>query len=146
MFPEYEYDEEIEQEFEDIEQDDSRNSVIVEFDFKIGEFSLIDGSLKLISGKAKLEQWINKVLATEKGENEIEPSYGVEIKKVIFSGYPKMYIKAEVCRIIEEVLLENEEILGVSDFNFTRTGKNTILSFTIETIYGDIEREVSLYV
>lgn len=145
MFPEFEFDEEIEQEIEEVEEEKEIKKVVAEFDFEKGEFSLEKGGLKLISGKERLEQWIRKVISTEKGENEIEPLYGLGLKKIIFSDYPKLYIKAEICRIIEETLCENEEILGVVDFEFIRTGINSVLSFVVETIYGNIEREVTLH-
>lgn len=84
-----------------------------------------------------LEQTIYKVLSTEKYIYPIYSfSYGIELESLI--GKDSDYVKIELKRRIEECLLEDERIEGVSDFEFTQDGDCLYCSFNVVSIYGEI--------
>lgn len=145
VFPEYDFDEEIndESELEEEIAEESHGDSI-KFDFEKGDFVLEDGQPVVITGAEALLQWIEKILDTRQGRYEIEPDYGTNTKSILFSGNPKPYIKAEICRDIEECLMQHEAITEVDDFEFT-DGIDASVSFTITSIYGPLEKEVALH-
>jgi hypothetical protein len=90
-------------------------------------------------------QAIYLILNIERYEYEIYPwGYGVELYDLI--GQPKDYAIPEIKRRISEALLVDDRITGVSDFSFTWGRGSVATSFTVNTIYGDIEsqREVTI--
>ena len=69
-------------------------------------------------------------------------NYGVELKELI--GRPKEYALPEIKRCITEALLQDDRITAVDGFEF-ETGKKTVhVTFTVHTIFGDIESEVEI--
>lgn len=90
-----------------------------------------------ISKLEALEQAIYKVLSTEKYEYPIYSfSYGIELESLV--GKDPDYVKIELKRRIEECLLEDERIEGVTDFEFTQEGDCLYCSFNVLSIYGEI--------
>ena len=84
-----------------------------------------------------LEQTIYKVLSTEKYTYPIYSfDYGIELESLI--GKDPNYVKIELKRRIEECLLEDERIEGVSDFEFTQDGDCLYCSFNVVSIYGEV--------
>ena len=145
VFPEYDFDEEINDESE-LEEEivEESHGDSIKFDFEKGDFVLEDGKPVVITGAEALLQWIEKILNTRQWRYEIEPDYGTNTKGILFSGNPKPYIKAEICRDIEECLMQHEAITEVDDFEFT-DGIDASVSFTIASIYGPLEKEVALH-
>lgn len=145
FFPEYDFDEEINDESElEEESIEESHGDSIKFDFEEGDFVLEDGRPVVITGAEALLQWIEKILSTRQGRYEIEPDYGTNTKSILFSGNPKPYTKAEICRDIEECLMQHEAITEVDDFEFT-DGIDASVSFTITSIYGPMEKEVALH-
>lgn len=146
IFPEFDYDEEINDEAEDVEEEEREHGgQVMKIDFEHGDIALEDGRPVLIDGAEAYLQWVEKILKTKRGACEIEYEYGTDTKRILFAGNPKPYTKAEICRDIEETLLQHEATEDVGDFEFENDGINAVLSFTITSVYGEMRKEVALH-
>lgn len=96
-----------------------------------------------IDGVEAIRQYIYKVLSIERvsyliygtpdGEN-----YGVELERFIGKSYS--FVRSDIERTISDALLQDERIFGVSDFNIGNPiGDTLTVSFTVSTLFGDIE-------
>ncbi len=91
-----------------------------------------------------LKQAIYKILNTEKFEYPIYSfDYGIEFNSLI--GKDPTYVKLELIRRIRECLLEDERISSVDSFEFTGSGDEIYCTFTVTSIYGEMQitREVN---
>ncbi len=87
-----------------------------------------------------LKQAIYKVLSTERYEYPIYGfSYGIAWKELIGAEQP--FIRAEMKRMIEEALLEDDRILEVDGFDFEFSEDICHCTFEVHSIYGEIEIE-----
>lgn len=146
IFPEFDYDEEINDEAEEEDEEEKEHGgQVMKIDFETGEIVMEDGRPVMIDGAGALLQWIEKILSTKRGANEIEYEYGTDIKRILFAGNPKPFTRAEICRDIEETLMQHEDIEDVDDFEFENEGINAVLSFTITSVYGEMRKEVALH-
>lgn len=86
-------------------------------------------------------QVIYKILNTERYQYIIYSwNYGIEL--VDLFGEPVTYVCPELQRRIEEALIQDERITSVDNFEFDISEKRTIkVTFTVHTIYGDIDTE-----
>lgn len=83
-------------------------------------------------------QAIYLILSTERYAYLIYSwNYGVEFKDLI--GQPKDYVMSEVKRRITEALLQDDRINDVDGWEFETTKKAVVVTFTVHTIYGDVE-------
>lgn len=83
-------------------------------------------------------QAIYLVLSVERYQYPIYSyNYGVELEDLI--GQPKDYVMSEVKRRITEALTQDDRINSVDSWEFDTTKKAVIVSFTVHTIYGDVE-------
>lgn len=93
-----------------------------------------------------MEQAVYKILDTQRYEHVIyDWNYGFEVSDLF--GKPKPYVYSELKRRIREALLDDDRIIGVDNFVFTSPKRDVVsVSFTVHTIFGDIEtaKEVSL--
>lgn len=64
-------------------------------------------------------------------------NYGVELADLI--GQPKDYVMSEAKRRITEALMQDDRIESVDEWAFETTKKSVIVTFTVHTIFGDIE-------
>lgn len=84
-----------------------------------------------------LKQAIYKVLCTEQYEYPIYSfDYGISLDNLI--GKDLAYVSIELERRITEGLMEDERILSVNQFTFETTGDELICSFTVKSIYGEL--------
>jgi len=98
-----------------------------------------------ISGIDAATQAAILILAAERYEHIIYSyRYGTEIVGLI--GRSTEYACSELKRRITEALTQDDRINNVYDFNFSREKKAVNVSFTISTIFGeiDMERKVEL--
>lgn len=98
-----------------------------------------------VDGLESLKQAIYKVLATEQYEYPIYSfKYGIAWKELI--GEERPYVRAEMKRMIQEVLLLDDRILEVDGFDFEFKEDICQCTFNVSSIYGDveIEKEVSV--
>ncbi len=63
--------------------------------------------------------------------------YGVELVDLI--GQPMDYVMSEVKRRITEALTQDDRINSVDGWEFETTKNTVTVTFTVHTIYGDIE-------
>ena len=84
-----------------------------------------------------MEQAIYLILQTERYESIIYNwYYGVEFDTLI--GKSRELITSELERRIREALTEDDRINRISDFEIEFTSDKAIVSFTVDTIFGDI--------
>ncbi|MCH5192177.1 MAG: DUF2634 domain-containing protein [Oscillospiraceae bacterium] len=83
-------------------------------------------------------QAIYLILSVERYQYPIYSyNYGVELEDII--GQPKDYVMSEVKRRITEALTQDDRINSVDGWEFETTKKAVIATFTVHTIYGDVE-------
>lgn len=98
-----------------------------------------------VDGIESIQQAIYLILSSERYQHIIYSwDYGVELLDLI--GKPMSYVTAELPRRIEEALIQDNRISGVTDFTFTKN-KNTLLTtFTVVTEAGNISTELEVAV
>lgn len=102
----------------------------------------LDLDQKRIYGKVDdyeaCKQAILKILLTERFENVIySENYGVELKRYI--GEDIDFIKSDIERSIKEALLIDDRVNEIIEFKIDEIDNDLILlSFTVNTIYGDV--------
>lgn len=86
-------------------------------------------------------QVIYKILNTERYQHVIYSwDYGIELLDLY--GEPLSYVCPELQRRIEEALIQDDRITSVDNFEFDVSEKRTVkTTFTVHTIYGDIQAE-----
>ncbi len=92
-------------------------------------------------GLDAMKQVIYKILNTERYQNIIYSwNYGIELLDLY--GEPTSYVLPEIQRRITEALVQDDRINSVDSFEFDITEKRTVkVSFTVHTIYGNIQEE-----
>ena len=115
------------------------------FDFKQGEFVMSGGNISVLTAISALRLWIDKTIRTQFGRYSIYngKNYGANIEDlVIGKSYGFDFVESELKREIETALLRHEDILGMDKFSVVK--KDTVLevSFTLKTVYGNIDKEV----
>lgn len=91
-----------------------------------------------------VKQSIFKILNTERYEYLIYSwNYGIELKDLF--GQPPMLVCPELERRVKEALLQDDRITTVDEFEFD-TSQNGVVSvtFTVHTIFGDVEEEMAV--
>lgn len=88
-----------------------------------------------------MHQVIYKILNTERYQYIIYSwDYGIELLDLY--GEHITYVCPELQRRIEEALLQDDRINAVDNFEFDTSKKGTVkVTFTVQTIFGDIEEE-----
>lgn len=97
------------------------------------------GRIKGMTDKADaVLQAVYLILSVERYQYPIYSyNYGVELADLI--GQPKDYVMSEVKRRITEALLQDDRIESVDGWTFEPAEKAVLVTFTVHTIYGDIE-------
>ena len=95
-------------------------------------------------GKKAVEQAIYLALKTERYKYVIySANYGSEFEELY--GKQMSYVTSRLKSVIEEALLADDRIKSVYDFQISRIDKNSLkVSFTAETIFGDIAAETEV--
>lgn len=88
-----------------------------------------------------MKQVIYKILNTERYQYIVYSwNYGIELMDLF--GMPVIYVIPELERRITEALIQDERIESVDDFEFDSSEKRTVkASFTVHTIFGDVQTE-----
>ncbi len=88
-----------------------------------------------------VKQAIYKILLTERYQYVMySGDYGIEL--IDLYGQPASYVCPELERRISEALTWDDRIESVSDFKFDLRKKGEVLvTFTVHTIFGEIEAE-----
>lgn len=116
------------------------------YDFKKGDFVMKDGQLEEIEDKEALKVWITKAIMTECYRFRIydDVEYGTITEGLIGTNYPQAFIEAELQREITESVTRHELIDHLEDFRFERLVDEMLIYFTVITIDGAFEMEVSM--
>ena len=103
-------------------------------DFKTGQLTG-----EIVEGKEAIKVWIWLALQTPRYRHYIYTwDYGSEAGDLIGQGYSEEYTEAEAQWMVEDCLLVNEAIEGISDFSTSIEGSTLSISFVANTIYGDV--------
>lgn len=87
-----------------------------------------------------MKQAIYKILFTERYEYLIYSwNYGIELNDLF--GQPIPFVLPELKRRITEALVQDSRILGVDNFSFETNKGKVHATFTVHTIFGDVEAE-----
>lgn len=93
-----------------------------------------------IDGIDSMIQVIYKALYTERSYfPAYSDNYGIELMDLY--GMPMTYVLPELERRIREALEWDTRIDSVDDFEFEVNGSSVTATFTVHTIFGDIESE-----
>ena len=85
-------------------------------------------------------QAIYLILSIERYEHLIYSwNYGIELADLF--GQPISFCIPEIKRRIIEALMQDSRITGVDEFNFEHKRGKVFTTFTVRTIFGDIEAE-----
>lgn len=70
-------------------------------------------------------------------------NFGSELDELI--GQDEALITAEIPRLVEGALSQDDRVIQVEDYAFTRTGPDSMhVSFTVRTVYGDLIEEMQI--
>ena len=94
-----------------------------------------------IEGKEAVRQAVYKILNTERYQYPVYSwDYGIEL--VDLYGEPFSYVCPELERRITEALTWDTRIQSADNFTFEqKAGGRILVSFTVHTVYGDIDTE-----
>lgn len=87
-----------------------------------------------------MNQAVFLILSDERFSYKIySEDYLVELEELI--GKRRGYVEADIRRRLEEALFQDDRITGVRDFHFSMERENVVVSFIVETIFGDVPAE-----
>ncbi len=86
-----------------------------------------------------VKQMVHLALITEYQYSDIYSDFGMKTSDLI--GQDFFFIVSELKRRITETLTKDSRVSDVSGFEFEEVEAGVLTSFTVATIYGDIESE-----
>lgn len=96
-----------------------------------------------VDEREAVKQAIMLILNTERYKFLIYSwNYGVELEELI--GTHPDIVEDEAERLISEALLQDDRITAVYDFEFSRNKDTLLVSFKVDSIYGDIGIETEV--
>ena len=70
-------------------------------------------------------------------------NFGSELDELV--GQDETLITAEIPRLVEGALSQDDRVIQVEDYVFTRVGPDSMhVSFTVRTVYGDLIEEMQI--
>lgn len=97
----------------------------------------------MVDGLESVKQAVYLALNTERFTHLVYSwNYGVELKNLI--GKPRDYALPEIKRCITEALLQDDRITAVDGFEFKNQKSAVHVTFTVHTIFGNLESEVTV--
>lgn len=97
----------------------------------------ISGSIDEIEA---VKQAIHLILNIERYQHLIYSwNYGIELSDLI--GQPKEYAKSEIKRRIKEALMQDDRVLGVDAFVFEESRNSMHVTFSVDTIFGEVKAD-----
>lgn len=115
-------------------------------DLKSLEILVKEGKFYYVSKNDAIKIWILKALNQQTSRythRAYSSDYGNEITRLFGRNLKNSLLKSELKRYVEEALLVNPYIKKVENFLFDKKGSVVDLTFTVNTIYGDFEQNVS---
>lgn len=102
--------------------------------FEITSENRLGGSIDDIDA---LRQSISIMLGVSRYEHIIHSwEFGMETNDLY--GMPYDYVESELKRRIPEALLIDDRVISVEDMKFTYDRRKLLVSFTVKSIYGDV--------
>lgn len=112
------------------------------FDFKKGDFIVVNGHVKTVVGVERIKQYIQKVLLTVKGKYAIYDNYGSDVYNLIGKTYPKEYLLSEIQRTVLESLSACEDIIQIDNISAGKDSTDrVIINVEVTTAFGQIREE-----
>lgn len=120
-------------------EEPSSKTYLIDFDKKCLCISSDEGDDKGFIDELKaMEQAVYCILNTERYEYVIYSwDYGSELQDVI--GMDTDIVLSEIERRVTEALMADSRILSVDNFNFETNKREVTCTFSVLTIYGDLE-------
>ena len=120
-------------------EEPSSKTYLIDFDKKCLCISSDEGDDKGFIDELKaMEQAVYCILNTERYEYVIYSwDYGSELQDVI--GMDTDIVLSEIERRVTEALMADSRILSVDNFNFETNKREVTCTFSVSTIYGDLE-------
>lgn len=110
------------------------------FDFERGDFAIINGRVKSVTGLERVKNKVSKLLRTQKGKYKIydDKDYGINLKNMLVGkNFTQDYMLSEIQREICEALRDDEDILSVDGFSGEADGTYLTVTFTVNTVFGN---------
>jgi len=99
----------------------------------------------LTDGLNAMRQAVQLIMRTERFIHEIYSwNYGIELECLI--GQQAVLAQAKAMQNIRDALLCDDRITEVKDFNMKKERNKILLSFTVKTIYGDIDEKAEVVI
>ncbi|TGE33318.1 DUF2634 domain-containing protein [Desulfosporosinus sp. Sb-LF] len=109
------------------------------WDFVANDFIFVDGKNITVTGKDAVKIWIWKALQTAKNRyRAYTSSFGNDLETLISQGLSKAALGSELERYIKESLQISPYITGIADVSSTIEGSQAQITFTAQTIYGEV--------
>lgn len=134
--------------FLDIEITESTDSELplfkeYDWDFSRNDFKLNNGKFEIVTGAEAIKIWIYKALSIERYKyTAYSFDFGQEFTSLIGETNSIGVVKSEVERYINEALLINPYIIGISNVVIEIDGANLMLDLIVNTIYGEVSLNV----
>lgn len=139
MFPEAEYETEIEEESENTELGQAPL-----YDFNKKEYILKDGKIVMCNQKEAVTQWLGFLVSTTVGRYPVykDSEFGTYIENYI--GYKdEAFVFSEIKREVQEKATLNRAISSVDNFDFARE-KDKLTVSMVATLQNGEEQEVTV--
>lgn len=109
------------------------------WDFINNNFLLVDGKNVTVTGAAAVKVWVWKTLLTTKNLYQAYSSnFGNELESLIGQGLSNAAQESELQRYIREALQASPYVLGISNVSLMEAGSLAAITFTVDTIYGEV--------
>lgn len=93
-------------------------------------------------GLDAIKQSVFKTFQTDRFWHDIYSfDYGHELTLLL--GSSQEFVRSEATRMIQEALMQDDRIQSVQNVEATISGDQITLRFTVDTVYGIFEQEVS---
>ena len=102
-------------------------------------YKVVNGRVTgFVEGQEAMCQTIEKALSTERFAYEIySDSYGAEFNDLI--GEHLDLAKAEIERLVTEVVTTDERVISVDNFEITNETRDTLtIKFVVSTVFGNL--------
>lgn len=98
---------------------------------------------EIVEENEAIKVWIYFALNTPRYRYLIYSwDYGNELEDLVGQSYPQEFLNTEVQSLVEDCLFVNENITGLSDFEVECINDKLKISFTANTIYGEVDIDV----
>ena len=115
-------------------------------DLNTMELLIKNGQFYKVYKNEALKIWIIKALHAQTSRythRAYSNRYGNEITSLFGRSLKNSLLKSELKRYVEEALLVNPYIKRISDFSYTKSGAKVSAVFTVTSVYGNFEQEIS---